>query len=151
MAVGQRRVEDSPPPPSVGGLGQWKRQISSGAFLVTLPMASCPYGVVSSYTLYVHKCSVIFPTGVLHITPPLCATSPSVLRMCFWRLRGMSDTRGDTCIGINLHCTTSSTRSEYLFWTRVEKHGVVRRADKCGPYQYSLEKKWWYRAITSGS
>ena len=65
--------------------------------------------------------------------PPLCATSPSVLRMCFWRLRGMSDTRGDTCIGINLHCTTSSTRPEYRFWTRVEKHGVVRRADKCGP------------------
>ena len=39
--------------------GRWKIQISGGTFLVNLPVTSCPSGVVSSYTLYVHKYLVI--------------------------------------------------------------------------------------------
>lgn len=45
------------------GQGLRKRQISNGAFLATLPMASI---LVSSCTLYVHKCVAILPP-VLHI------------------------------------------------------------------------------------
>ena len=44
--------------PSVYCPGRWKMQISSGTLLVNLPVTSCPSGVVSSYTFYVHKCLV---------------------------------------------------------------------------------------------
>ena len=44
--------------PSVYCPGRWKMQISSGTLLVNLPVTSCLSGVVSSYTLYVHKCLV---------------------------------------------------------------------------------------------
>ena len=135
MAVGQRRVDDSPPPPSVGGLGQWKIQNLQRCISCHSPDGKLP--LWSRFFLYFVFAQMFgnMSDRCLPHHPPLYAPQVhNVLRMCFWRLRGMSDTRGDTCIGINLHCTTSPTRPEYRFWTRVEKHGVVRRVDKCGPY-----------------
>ena len=56
---GVGRVDDSPPHLRCIALDAGRCRSPVARYLSNLPVTSCPSGVVSSYTLYMHKCLVI--------------------------------------------------------------------------------------------